>query len=157
MPLNRKPSCPAELVRPTGSPPAPTASIGPKLTPQVVAAASEQPRDTAPAPEAAEPSEPVLGTHLPIGLRPPDPPLPLMHADDGDLAGLTNRSWSLLFAANTPPWLYRCGAGLAWVERDGDGRPAPRPITEDRLRHALARLADWRTGFAPKFARRGYA
>jgi hypothetical protein len=43
-----------------------------------------------------------------------------MRADDGDLARLTNRSWSLLFASNTPPWLYRCGGGPSWVERDNE-------------------------------------
>ena len=67
-----------------------------------------------------------------------------MRADDGDLAGLTNRSWSLLFASNTPPWLYRCGGGPSWIERDNDGRPVPRPMTEDRLRHVLAQLVNWR-------------
>ena len=67
-----------------------------------------------------------------------------MRADDGDLARLTNRSWSLLFASNAPPWLYRCGGGPSWVERDNDGRPVPRPMTEDRLRHVLAQLVKWR-------------
>ena len=67
-----------------------------------------------------------------------------MQADDGDLARLTDRSWSLLFASNTPPWLYRCGGGPSWVERDDDGRPVPRPMTEDRLRHVLAQLVNWR-------------
>jgi hypothetical protein len=51
---------------------------------------------------------------------------------------------SLLFASNAPPWLYRCGGGPSWVERDNDGRPVPRPITEDRLRHVLAQLVNWR-------------
>ena len=67
-----------------------------------------------------------------------------MRADDGDLARLTDRSWSLLFASNAPPWLYRCGGGPSWVERDNDGRPVPRPMTEDRLRHVLAQLVNWR-------------
>ena len=57
---------------------------------------------------------PRVGTHRPIGFRPPEPPLPLMRADAGDLARLTDRSWSLLFAANAPPWLYRSGGGPAW-------------------------------------------
>ena len=107
----------------------------------VESAAEWQPsrsRDPSPAAESQ------IGTHRPIGFRPPEPPLPLMRADAGDLAPLTDRSWSLLFAANAPPWLYRCGGGPAWVERDSDGRPAPRPMTEDRVRHALARLANWR-------------
>ena len=74
----------------------------------------------------------------------PTSPLPQMRADDGDLARLTDRSWSLLFASNAPPWLYRCGGGPSWVERDDDGRPVPRPMTEDRLRHVLAQLVNWR-------------
>jgi hypothetical protein len=97
-------------------------------------------------PRAQQPRtvEPELGTHRALGFRGPTSPLPQMRADDGDLARLTNRSWSLLFASNTPPWLYRCGGGPSWVERDNDGRPVPRPMTEDRLRHVLAQLVNWR-------------
>jgi putative DNA primase/helicase len=108
----------------------------------VESAAEWQPQSAQPDPSPAADSQ--IGTHRPIGFRPPDPPLPLMRADAGDLAPLTDRSWSLLFAANAPPWLYRCGGGPAWVERDSDGRPVPRPMTEDRVRYALARLANWR-------------
>jgi hypothetical protein len=57
---------------------------------------------------------------------------------------ITNRSWSLLLASNAPTWLYRCGGGPSWVERDNDGHPVPRPMTEDRLRHVLAQLVNWR-------------
>ena len=92
----------------------------------------------------ASAAEPELGTHRPLGFRRPTSPLPQMRADDGDLARLTDRSWSLLFASNAPPWLYRCGGGPSWVERDNDGRPVPRPMTEDRLRHVLAQLVNWR-------------
>jgi putative DNA primase/helicase len=116
---------------------------GPELVRAVVEAASEW----QPEPPQADPSptaESQIGSHRPIGFRSPEPPLPLMRADAGDLARLTDRSWSLVFAANAPPWLYRCGGAPGWVERDSDGRPAPRPMTEDRVRHALARLADWR-------------
>ena len=111
---------------------------------QVVEAAAEwQP---APQPRGQQPrtAEPELGTHRALGFRGATSPLPQMRADDGDLARLTNRSWSLLFASNTPPWLYRCGGGPSWIERDNDGRPVPRPMTEDRLRHVLAKLVNWR-------------
>lgn len=111
---------------------------------QVVEAAAEwQP---APQPRAQQPqaAAPELGTHRALGFRGPTSPLPQMRADDGDLARLTNRSWSLLFASNAPPWLYRCGGGPSWIERDNDGRPVPRPMTEDRLRHVLAQLVNWR-------------
>jgi hypothetical protein len=87
---------------------------------------------------------PELGSHRPIGFGGPTGPLPLMRSDDGDLSRLTDKSWSLLFKSNAPPWLYRCGGGPSWIECDSDGRPEPRPMTDDRLRHALARLADWR-------------
>jgi putative DNA primase/helicase len=114
----------------------------------VVRQVAEAATEWQPAPQSqaqqTQTAAPELGTHRPIGFRPPDPPLALMRADAGDLARLTDRSWSLLFAANAPPWLYRCGGGPAWIERDSDGRPAPRPMTDDRVRHALARLADWR-------------
>jgi putative DNA primase/helicase len=111
---------------------------------QVVEAAAEwQP---APQPRAQQPqaAAPELGTHRALGFRGPTSPLPQMRADDGDLARLTNRSWSLLFTSNAPPWLYRCGGGPSWVERDNDGRPVPRLMTEDRLRHVLAQLVNWR-------------
>jgi putative DNA primase/helicase len=108
----------------------------------VEAAAEWQPKpEPAHQPQAVAPE---LGTHRPLGFRAPTSPLPPMQADDGDLARLTDRSWSLLFASNTPPWLYRCGGGPSWVERDDDGRPVPRPMTEDRLRHVLAQLVTWR-------------
>jgi putative DNA primase/helicase len=97
-------------------------------------------------PEAAHQAQavaPELGTHRPIGFRASTSLLAQMQADDGDLARLTDRAWSLLFASNTPPWLYRCG-GPSWVERDDDGRPVPRAMTEDRLRHVLAQLVTWR-------------
>jgi putative DNA primase/helicase len=109
---------------------------------QVVEAAAEWQPKPEPAPQAQAVLAEV-GTHRPLGLRAPTSPLPQMQADDGDLARLTDRAWSLLFASNVPPWLYRCG-GPSWVERDDDGRPVPRPLTEDRVRHVLAQLVDWR-------------
>jgi putative DNA primase/helicase len=116
---------------------------GDKVREVVEAAAEWQP---APPPRAhqAQRAEPELGTHRALGFRAPTSPVPQMRADDGDLARLTNHSWSLLFAANAPPWLYRCGGGPSWVERDNDGRPVPRSMTEDRLRHVLAQLVNWR-------------
>jgi putative DNA primase/helicase len=111
---------------------------------QVVEAAAEaQPAPQPRAPQAQR-AEPELGTHRALGFRGATLPLPQMRADDGDLTRLTNRSWSLLLASNAPTWLYRCGGGPSWVERDNDGRPVPRPVTEDRLRHVLAQLVNWR-------------
>jgi putative DNA primase/helicase len=111
---------------------------------QVVEAAAEWQPAPQPQAEHHHAAAPELGTHRPLGFRASTSPLPQMQADDGDLARLTDRAWGLLFASNTPPWLYRCGGGSSWVERDDDGRPVPRPMTEDRLRHVLAQLVDWR-------------
>ena len=111
---------------------------------QVVEAAAEwqpAPQPRAQQPRRPNPSSARTGRSASAA---PTSPLPQMRADDGDLARLTNRSWSLLFASNTPPWLYRCGGGPSWIERDNDGRPVPRPMTEDRLRHVLAQLVNWR-------------
>jgi hypothetical protein len=82
----------------------------------VVEAATEwQP---APQPQAHQSKAAALelGTHRALGFRGPTSPLPQMRADDGDLARLTNRCWSTVFASNAPPWLYRCGGGPSWVE-----------------------------------------
>ena len=111
---------------------------------QVVEAAAEWQPKPQPQAHQSKAAAPELGTHRALGFRAPAVPLPQMRADDGDLARLTNRSWSLMFASNVPPWLYRCGGGPSWVERDNDGRPVPRPLTEDRLRHVLAQLVNWR-------------
>ena len=117
---------------------------GPDAVRKAVEAADEwQP---SPILEAAAPTpvELDVGGHRPVGFSAPDAPTTRMRADDGDLARLTARGWDLLKAANTPPWLYRCGGRPSWVERDDEGRPIAHAMTEDRMRHALAQLADWR-------------
>ena len=111
---------------------------------QIVQTAAEWQPAPQPRGQQSRTAEPELGTHRALGFRGATSPLPQMRADDGDLARLTNRSWSLLFASNMPSWLYRCGGGPSWIERDNDGRPVPRPMTEDRLRHVLAQLVNWR-------------
>lgn len=82
------------------------------------------------------------GEHRPVGFPSPHR-LPVLRADNGDLADLTAASWQVLQDTNTPPWLFRCGGRLSWVERDDDGHPTPMALTEDRTRHVLARLANW--------------
>ena len=69
----------------------------------------------------------------------------MLRADTGDLVGLAAGAWGALAASNAPhPWLFRTGARLAWIERDDAGAPLVRPLDENRLTHALARIADWR-------------
>ncbi|MBF0095588.1 MAG: toprim domain-containing protein, partial [Alphaproteobacteria bacterium] len=82
------------------------------------------------------------GEHRPVGFPAPHQ-LPVLRADNGNLADLTDACWRVLHDANTPPWLFRCGARLSWVERDDDGHPMPVALTEDRVRHILARLVTW--------------
>ena len=120
---------------------------GPDAVRQALEAAVEwtpatTPEDAQPAMVEATASE--VGGHRPVGFSAPDAPTTRMRADDGDLARLTARGWDLLKAANTPSWLYRCGGRPSWVERDDEGRPIAHAMTEDRMRHALAQLADWR-------------
>lgn len=50
----------------------------------------------------------------------------------------------LLLASNNTPWLFRSGGMPTWAVHDDDGLPMARPVTEERLRHMLAKLADWR-------------
>ena len=84
------------------------------------------------------------GTHRPIGFAQPAILRPMLRADDGDLAHATRRTWDALLTANDPPWLFRSGGRPAWAVRDDDGLPIVQPLTEDRMRSALAQLVDWR-------------
>ena len=97
--------------------------------------------------QPAAPSPPAqseTGRHLPIGFVEPQPPLPQARSDEGNLDRATARAWYLLLAANRTPWLFRLGGEPNWVVPDDDGRPAAMPVREERLRHMLAKLADWR-------------
>lgn len=69
--------------------------------------------------------------------------LPVIRADDGDLARVAGRAWSAVYAANDPPWLFLYGGHPTWIESDDSGNPQPVPMTENRLRFALARLGAW--------------
>jgi putative DNA primase/helicase len=105
----------------------------------VVDAAEERPR---PAPRAGIVSE--IGTNLPIGFAVGGITRPQLRADDGDLARLVRQTWEVIHASNEPPWLFRSGGLPTWTVRDDDGLATAKPLTEDRLRHTLALLADWR-------------
>jgi len=99
-------------------------------------------RGAADAPPPA--SEPETGRHLPIGFVEPAHPLPTLRADEGDLARAVDRAWGVLLGSNTPPWLFRFGGLPTWVVPDDEGRPVAATVTDERLRHMLARLASWR-------------
>ncbi|MEI8395388.1 MAG: toprim domain-containing protein [Rhodospirillaceae bacterium] len=94
--------------------------------------------------EQPEPApEPRIGGQKPLGFQTPAGTLPALRADNGDLAEVTDRCWDTLRAANDPPWLFRCAAHPAWIERDDKGQPVPRDLTDSRLRHVLAQLITW--------------
>jgi len=86
----------------------------------------------------------ATGRHLPVGFAEPSERLPTLRADEGDLARAVDRAWSVLLASNRTPWLFRAGGLPSWVVPDDEGRPMVAPITDERLRHVLARLANWR-------------
>lgn len=90
-----------------------------------------------------EPPEPEMGRHLPHGFMLPSLPLPRLRADEGDLSRAGNKAWSLLLAANRKPWLFRTGAQISWVVPDDRGELIAAPVTDERLRYMLARLAIW--------------
>ena len=86
----------------------------------------------------------ILGRHLPIGFVQPATSLPFLRADEGDLARAVDRAWALLLTANQVPWLFRAAGLPTWIVPDDDGRPFAAAVTEERLRHMLAKLAVWR-------------
>ena len=92
--------------------------------------------------EASSP-DPDMGRHLPHGFALPEPPLPRHRSDEGDLSRAGNRAWSLLLASNQRPWLFRTGGLLSWVVPDDRGQLVAAPVTDERLRYMLARLAVW--------------
>jgi hypothetical protein len=85
-----------------------------------------------------------MGTNRPIGFAGEAVRRPRLSADDGDLARLAGKTWKVIHASNKPPWLFRSGGLPTWTVRDDDGLATAKPLTEDRLRHTLAQLADWR-------------
>jgi putative DNA primase/helicase len=87
---------------------------------------------------------PPIGQHRPLNYTAPNTSPPLMRADEGDLALAVEKAWSLLLASNRTPWLFRYAGGLTWVVPDDEGRPVAIALTDERLRHMLARLGNWR-------------
>ncbi|MCB2124061.1 MAG: toprim domain-containing protein [Rhodobacteraceae bacterium] len=108
---------------------------GPEAVEQTIAAAETPPEDAAPV---------LIGQHRPLNYAAPRTGLPIMRADEGDLGRAVEKAWSLLLGSNRTPWLYRYAGIPTWVVPDDEGRPVAATLTEERLRHMLARLGDWR-------------
>lgn len=96
--------------------------------------------------EAITDPEPTLliGQHRPVNYQGSGEAIPTLRADEGDLARSVERVWSLLMASNRTPWVFRFAGQPTWVVPDDEGRPVATAITEERLRHMLARLAHWK-------------
>lgn len=86
----------------------------------------------------------LIGQHRPVNYQGSGEVVPTLRADDGDLARSVEQVWSLLMASNRTPWVFRFAGQPTWVVPDDEGRPVATAITEERLRHMLARLAHWK-------------
>jgi putative DNA primase/helicase len=70
--------------------------------------------------------------------------LPWIDAQQANLRIVTADAWEALQKANTPvPQYFRYGGELVRLERDDEALLYPAALTTDRLRHELARLANW--------------
>lgn len=72
--------------------------------------------------------------------------LPTIDLSEQDLASLTKRAWDAIRKANTPPRLFRRGGLILRTERDDDGEMVLRDVREKRMKHHLARAANWIKG-----------
>jgi putative DNA primase/helicase len=61
----------------------------------------------------------------------------------GDLAEITRQAWAAIDAANSPPFLFSFGSLPVRLERDDSGALVTRVLTLDRMRYALARVAEF--------------
>lgn len=68
---------------------------------------------------------------------------PEIVANTGDLDGVTREAWNALVSTNEPKELFNFGGLPSRTERDGDDRLVPRVLTEDRMKHRLAKIGQW--------------
>lgn len=68
--------------------------------------------------------------------------LPRIDAGEQDLKIITGESWTALTDANSPERMFRYGGMLVRLEAE-NGKPLPRELTVDRLRHEMARAANF--------------
>lgn len=73
----------------------------------------------------------------------PERVLPRIDADNQCLPAVTEQALNALQEGNDPPRLFRYGSLPSRIETDDQGAPLIRPLTEDRMRYALARAAHW--------------
>ena len=93
---------------------------------------------------ADEDAPEAIGQHRPIDYVEPDYAASI-DARRRRRSGPGRRaSLGLLLASNRTPWLFRYAGVPTWVVPDDEGRPVAAALTDERLRHMLAKLADWR-------------
>lgn len=75
----------------------------------------------------------------------PDDAAALPEIDAGNLIlrEVSELAWKAVMRANEPPFLFRYSGVPARVEQHEHEPPITRALTDDRLRHVLARVADW--------------
>jgi len=71
------------------------------------------------------------------------PVLPRVDAGDLHLSRVTTAALDAILDANDPPFLFRQGGQPIRIETGDNDEPIMRTLTEDRLRHVLARLIGW--------------
>src|SRR5687767_9848173 len=69
--------------------------------------------------------------------------LPKIDAGNHNLPRITEDAWRALANSNNSPSLFRYGDLATRIETGDGGAPAPKALTVDRLRHKMARVADW--------------
>ena len=70
--------------------------------------------------------------------------IPHIDASNGDLAALSEAAWDALNQANTIDMrLFRMGNSPVRIELNDEEMSMAAPLTEDRMRHELARAAIW--------------
>ncbi len=60
-----------------------------------------------------------------------------------ELPKITNEAWEAIKARNHPHFLFRQFGRIVRLEYDDGGNPFLQPMSEHRMRHTLARVADW--------------
>ncbi len=69
--------------------------------------------------------------------------LPIIDTSDRSLRRISAKAWRALVGANAPVRYVRFGGVLCRIERDDQGETIAQPLSNDRLRYALARVANW--------------
>jgi len=77
--------------------------------------------------------------------------LPEIDAKDLDLPTITQKAWDAVLRANNPPFLFRFAGLPSRIEMDDDGNLTIRALTQDRLRHVLARVVNY---FAVRYVKK---